>query len=550
MLLNQKKDRVIHHGTHTPITTSSTVSENVNSTLSEQVNSKVSTPHAPIPSSSPSTSLPPPPLPQPQISPLPTSNLSSNLDVEPKQPDSSNHEDTVDQVAQLETSLCSEDLNLSEEENISSEPRDIATDNSTESAETNDVGKSIQVDEISSSQMPEETGEIENKKVGETVLDKLEDLASEKKQVTEQDKDERTESDNAQNVISELTPELDKLTSELEKPIPDLEKFTEPEIADKTKSADKTKASNVAQENTFSDTNEETSQPVPIVNRLRRSHVISIKCNSFDLNESRHKRPLFPAPERGDLRSMERRHSLNSSSETQNGYSDVASSSNSKTYVNVKSRYRKLKSSIAKSATSEELTNASSNPNSSVSNKRRHSAMTQAFSEAGNDCAQQQEPCAKRRTRSEDRRRSPTDENDPANQVTENANGRLSWSTSDGRPDSTLSTATTTTLSGQDKLSSSTNTFQRRNLGKKVTPVKAIRRSSMNSSNRLQQLRGSFSKRDWDQGRNNRMNNCNDRRTLNRTREIVAIIGPTDTTLPQRWLRFVQLVRNLIIPIK
>ncbi|XP_020282781.1 uncharacterized protein LOC109854281 isoform X2 [Pseudomyrmex gracilis] len=545
VLLNQKKDRVIHHGTHTPTTTSSTVSENVNSTLSEEVNSRVSTPYAPIPllspSTSPSTLLPPPPPPPPpplppQISPLLTSSLSSNLDVEPKQPDSSNHEDIVDQVAQLETSLCSENLNLSEEENISSEPRDIATDNSTESAETNDVGKSIQVDEISSSQMPEETGDIENKKVDEIVLDKLKDLASEKKQVTEQNKDERAESDNAQNVISELTPELDKLTSELEKTIPDLEKFTEPEIADKTKSADKTKASNVAQENAFSDTSEETSQPVPIVNRLRRSHVISIKRNSFDLNESRHKRPLFPAPERGDLRSMERRHSLNTSNETQNGYSDVASCSNSKTYVNVKSRYKKLKS-IAKSATSEELTNASSNPNCSVSNKRRHSAMTQAFSEAGNDCAQQQEPCAKRRTRSEDRRRSPTDENDPANQVTENTNGRLSWSTSDGRPDSTLSTATTTTLSGQDKLSSSTNTFQRRNLGKKVTPVKAIRRSSMNGSNRLQQLRGSFSKRDWDQGRNNRMNNCNDRRTLNRTRDIVAIIGPTDTTLPQRWLR-------------
>jgi len=453
--------------------------------------------------------------------PVPPLSASLDLDIDSKQPDSSNgNEETVDQTLQSEIVSCPE-YSISSEilrQNTSSELQETAID---KSIETTDVGESIQVAEISSSQMLEEPGDPESKKVNEINHEKSEHFENEKEQIVEQNENEKAKNDHAQTPIQSN---------------PKLNKFIEPKEV-----ITETGMSNVMRQNTFPDANEEALQSASVVNKLRRSGIVSIKSNSFDngevkngvLNGSRHKQhPLFPA--RADVRTIKRRHSL-SSSQTQNSFVDVTPTSDPKTYVNVKSRYSRMtKPSVAGGTTVEEMMKNASKTASdcAISNKRRHSAITQAsVSSSGveNSCAQQ-EPCVKRRTRSEDQRHSPTDENDPANQAIENANARLSWPTSDRRSDSSLNGATLTTLS------SSSNTFQRRSLGKKATPVKAIRRSSINGSTRLQHLRGSFGLRDWDQGRNNRANNCNNRRTLNRT---VTIIGPTDTTIPQRWLRLV-----------
>ncbi|KAL0128190.1 hypothetical protein PUN28_003445 [Cardiocondyla obscurior] len=484
ILFNQKKDRVIHHGTHTPTTTKEP--ENI-----ESVSPKISSPCMPIP-------------------PL---EASTDLDVDLKQPDSSNgNEETVDQTLQLETVLCSEKSVLSEMD-TSPELREATTDKNIEIA---DVDKNIQVAEISSSQMPEDTGDGESKKASEINYEKSEHPENEQKQITEQKENEKVKIDDAQTLIQP--------NAKLNKFAEPKEIITEPGI------------SNVTRENTFPSANEKALQPVPHVSRLRRS-IVSVKSNSYDngemkngvLNGSRHKQhPLFPA--RANVRTIKRRHSLNSS-QAQNGFADVTMTPDSKTYVNgMKPRYNRVKPSVAENTMIEETTkNTLKTANDcAISNKRKHSAITQASVSSSRieDNCSQQEPCAKRRTRSEDQRH--TDENDPSNQTLENANTRLSWPTSDRRSDSSLNGVGIT-------LSSSSNTFQRRSLGKKATPVKAIRRSSINGSTRLQQLRGSFGLRDWDQGRNNRANNCNSgRRTLNRT---VTIIGPTDTTMPQRWLR-------------
>ncbi|XP_011055296.1 PREDICTED: uncharacterized protein LOC105146611 isoform X2 [Acromyrmex echinatior] len=486
VLFNQKKDRVIHHGTQVPVTTREPE-------IVERINSKVTSPCMCMP-------IPPP-------------SASLDLDIDPKQPDSSNgNEETVDQTLQPEVVSCPEKSISSQID--ASKLRETAID---KSIETTDVGESIQVAEISSSQMPEEPGDLESKKTNEINHEKLKYLEDEEKPIIEQN--EKAKNDHLQSQIQS------NLKSN---------KFIEPkEIITETE------MSNVTRQNACPNANEEALHP-PLVSRLRRSGIVSVKSNSFDngevksgvLNGSRHnnkQHPLFPA--RADVRTIKRRHSL-SSSQTRNAFTDVAPTPDSKTYVSVKSRYSRVaKSSIAESTMVEETKNALKTASDCViSNKRRHSTITQAsVSSSGveNSCPQQ-EPCAKMRTRSEDQRHSPTDENDPANQTMENANARLSWPTSDKRSDSSLNGATLTTLS------SSSNTFQRRSLEKKATPVKAIRRSSINGSTRLQHLRGSFGLREWDQGRNNRTNNCNNRRTLNRT---VTIIGPTDSTIPQRWLR-------------
>ncbi|KYN03257.1 PREDICTED: uncharacterized protein LOC108773574 [Cyphomyrmex costatus] len=486
VLFNQKKDRVIHHGHHgtqVPVTTREPE-------IVEGMNSKNTTPCMPIP----------PP------------NVSLNLDIDSKQPDSSNgNEKTVEQTLQPEMVSCPEKPILLEIDN--SELQEETTIN--KSIETTDIGESIQVAEISSSQMLEEPGDLESKK--EIKHEKLEHFENEEKQIVEQNENEKAKNDYLQSPI-----QLNLKSN----------KFIEPK-----ENVTETGMSNATRQNTFPRANEETLQPAPLVSRLRRSGIVSVKSNSFDnsevkngiLNGSRHKQhPLFP---RTDVRMIKRRHSL-SSSQTQNAFTDVTPASDSKTYVSVKSRYSRVTKSVAENTMLEETTKNALKTASDyvINNKRRHSTITQAsVSSSGveNNCPQQ-EPCAKMRTRSEDQRHSPTDENDPANQAVENANARLSWPTSDRRSDSSLNGATLTTLS------SSSNTFQRRSLGKKATPVKAIRRSSINGSTRLQHLRGSFGLREWDQGRNNRTNNCNNRRTLNRT---VTIIGPTDSTIPQRWLR-------------
>ncbi|TGZ47155.1 uncharacterized protein Pp2c1 isoform X1 [Temnothorax longispinosus] len=488
VLFNQKKDRVIHHGTHTPTTTKEL--ENI-----EAVNQKIISPCMPIP----------PP------------SVSTDLDIDPKQPDSSNgNEEAVDQTLQPETVSCPEKSALSDIDTLSELQENTAID---KNIGTVDADESIQVAEISSSQMAEESGDAESKKANETNHEKSEHPDNEIKQVAEENENEKAKIDDAQTLI-QSNPKSTVKFAEPEEVIPE------------------TEVSNVTRQSTFPGANEEALQPAPFVSRLRRSGgIVPVKSSSFDngevkngvLNGSRHKQhPLFPA--RVDVRTIKRRHSL-SSSQTQNAFADVTPSPDSKTYASVKSRYSRVKkSSVVGSTTVEETTkSALKTSDRGINNKRKHSAITQASVSPGieNSCAQQ-EPCAKRRTRSEDQRHSPTDENDPANQAMENANARLSWPTSDRRPDSSLNGASLTTLS------SSSNTFQRRSLGKKATPVKAIRRSSINGSPRLQQLRGSFGLRDWDQGRNNRTTNCNSRRTINRP---VTIIGPTDTSLPQRWLR-------------
>ncbi|EZA60023.1 hypothetical protein DMN91_008426 [Ooceraea biroi] len=496
VLFNQKKDRVIHHGTNTTAVPANVV----------ETSPKVPAPCAPIP----------PP------------SASTNVDIDPKQPDSSNgSEEITDETSQSETAVNPEKLTLSEIDVPSDQ--DTATD---KNIEANDVAESIQVDEVSSSQMFEETGESENKKANEVADVTSENLDDEKQRTAKQEK----ETVQLNNDNTQVPVESDPKSCN--------------HIEPKDETADKTEESNVAQQNAPSNANEEV---VPFMSRLLRSGgVVPLKSNSFDggevrniLNGLRHKpqHPLFAAARAND-RTIKRRHSLNSSQASQNTFPDAAPNPEvPKTYMSVKSRYSRIssaKTSVVANVPTEEKTKGMSskrtNGDCTVGSKRRYSAITQAsVASVGveNGCAQQ-EPCVKRRTRSEDRRQSPTDENDPANQAKEDASSRLSWPTSDGRSDSTLPSlnSTTTTLSGQDKLSAS-STFERRSLGKKVTPVKAIRRPSINGTGRLQQLRGSFGLRDWDQGRNNRANGCSDRRTLNRT---VAIIGP-DTTIPQRWLR-------------
>ncbi|XP_012254109.2 uncharacterized protein LOC105684936 [Athalia rosae] len=125
-----------------------------------------------------------------------------------------------------------------------------------------------------------------------------------------------------------------------------------------------------------------------------------------------------------------------------------------------------------------------------VATKRRHSTLAPAEESCSS------EPSLKRRTRSEDQRVLPIDENDPANQG-KDSHSRLSW------PDKWK----------MGEGSENTRTNQRRSLEKKATPVKTIRRPSINGGSRLQ-----F------------------RRSFTVQRERVNIPNPADLP-PQRWLR-------------
>ncbi|XP_015174539.1 PREDICTED: uncharacterized protein LOC107065400 [Polistes dominula] len=239
-----------------------------------------------------------------------------------------------------------------------------------------------------------------------------------------------------------------------------------------------------------------------------------------------------------EMRPSRRRHSLNLQS--QNNFSDTLPIK-SKSYMTLNS---KLKSKSTRTLENNEEFSRSSirynrtTNNSSVSStKRRHSTMSsQSVTTVVSGLEESSpEPCLKRRTRSEDRPVPPIDENNPANQTMEDPNSRLSWPITDSSINGRSSGGggSSSSVSVQERRLSSPNTFQRRSLGKKATPTKSIRRSSINGPARLQQLRGIFGFRDWDQGRNNRSNSCNDRR-LNRT---AGIIGPLDSGIPQRWLR-------------
>ncbi|XP_032667479.1 uncharacterized protein LOC116842401 isoform X2 [Odontomachus brunneus] len=502
VLFNTKKDRVIHHGTYVP--TANMVPENIEE---EEASSKVL---------NPCESMPPP-------------IIAATPKIDVKQPDSSNgNEDVVDQALPPERVL-SPEKSPSPHIDIFSEIQEtgVASENTIDNV--TDVAESIQVDEVSSSEMLEETGESENTVVDEAVVAKSADLEDEKQPISERNETEASH-DNVQ-----LSTQSNAQKSE------QFNKLKELLV--------ETGASDVTPQNSFPSANENIQPTTLVGSKLCQSDgIVSVEINGYDdgetrndvvLNGPRHKlqqHPLFPVTT-PNIRSIKRRHSLNS--QNRNAYADVAPSD--KTYVSIKSRYKvpSAKSSVAGDATNENMLKNTSNRQTSggnaaatVGNKRRHSAIAQVIDGGCGMQQQQHEPCVKRRTRSEDRP-SLTDENNPANQVTEDANSRLSWPTSD----STLSknNRATATLSGQDRLSSSSNSLQqlqRRSLGKKATLVKTIRRPSISGSNRLQQLRGSFGLRDWDQGRSNR-GNCNDRR-LNRT---VALMSSTDTTMPQRWLR-------------
>ncbi|XP_043289773.1 flocculation protein FLO11 [Venturia canescens] len=186
-----------------------------------------------------------------------------------------------------------------------------------------------------------------------------------------------------------------------------------------------------------------------------------------------------------------------------------------------------------------------------VGSKRRHSSTSERAEPP--KCSVVPEPSTKRRTRSEDRP-GPTDENDPSNQgklpqqqtQPQKQHSRLRW------PEESISSlrsrrgscsagstsgATSTSLGGQEKLPSPTS-FQRRSLEKKATPVKTIRRPSINGSSRPQ-LRGSFALREWDQSKSGHRPPCTGRSRLNRT--VGGVIGSPNDSSPvpslQRWLR-------------
>ncbi|XP_063989011.1 protein phosphatase 1D isoform X2 [Diachasmimorpha longicaudata] len=166
--------------------------------------------------------------------------------------------------------------------------------------------------------------------------------------------------------------------------------------------------------------------------------------------------------------------------------------------------------------------------------KRRHSSTF----EKEEAIFGEQEPCSKRRTRSEDRR-CPGDENNPDNQEKQAPKQtRVRW------PGCSLASKTRSSTPGTSYTSSSPKDshqerisspgYQRRSLEKKATPVKTIRRPSINGVSRVQ-LRGSFALRDsltpWDQSKGSRRSTYERRSTsLNRTS------GESSST-PQMWLR-------------
>ncbi|XP_029044305.2 uncharacterized protein LOC114876700 isoform X2 [Osmia bicornis bicornis] len=242
------------------------------------------------------------------------------------------------------------------------------------------------------------------------------------------------------------------------------------------------------------------------------------------LNKPRHKQStLFSAP-RTEIRNGRRGHTLNAHS--RNTIVD-SGSLEGKTYVNSRFKLRSTKVSVTGNTVEESVRNSASKTRSSaVGNKRRHSAISQSVVNTSDESCVLQESSAKRRTRSEDRR-NPVDENDPANQSTKDASSNLSWPTTESNI--TRSTTGATTIPVQDRLS--LNTFQR-NLGKKATPVKAIRRPSLKGL--LKQLwAASRGAREWDQGKSNRSTSSCTERRINRT---MSIIGSPDT-VSQRWLR-------------
>lgn len=298
--------------------------------------------------------------------------------------------------------------------------------------------------------------------------------------------------------------------------------------------------SNVIHQSAFSSECNGTHSSTVVTSTTESNEVVlaSTSCNENEvkaniLNGSHHRQTTLFSTSRRDVRST-RRPSL--TAHPRNTLGD-ASSLETKTYVNSRLKSRSTKVSVSGNTVEEGVRNSTSKTSgSAVATKRRHSAISQSVVNTIEESCILQEPCVKRRTRSEDRP-NPVDENDPANQATKDASSSMNWSSTDSNI--ARSTAVATTVPVQERLPS-LNSFQR-NLEKKATPVKAIRRPSIKGL--LKQLwAASLSAREWDQGRSNRSNNCNERR-IKRT---VSIIGSSDnTTVPQRWLRLVSLSFDL-----
>ena len=287
---------------------------------------------------------------------------------------------------------------------------------------------------------------------------------------------------------------------------------------------DQPDTSNVIHQSAFPSKCDDAHSAARVDSNLEKSSEVASESEvkASVLNGSRHKQHTLFFASRTEIRSARVRSGINSHSR---GTLAESGTAETKTY----SRFRSRNAKVSGAAADEGVRNSASKaPGSAVGTKRRHSAISQGVISTVEETRLLQEPCVKRRTRSEDRR-NPVDENDPANQTAKDASSSPSWPA--GEPIVTRSAGSATTVPIQEKLSS-LNTFQR-SLGKKATPVKAIRRPSIKGL--LKQLwAASLGAREWDQGRSNRSNSCSERR-INRS---VSIIGSTDsTTVPQRWLR-------------
>ncbi|CAL7942094.1 unnamed protein product [Xylocopa violacea] len=217
-------------------------------------------------------------------------------------------------------------------------------------------------------------------------------------------------------------------------------------------------------------TNSVESNTTTSANTIRKDNEIRAKI----LSALRQKQPaLFGS--KTEVRGARRRHSLNTHSRA-NGLVD-GGPLETKTYVN--SRLKSRSTKVVGSTVEEGVQNSTGKTSgSTVATKRKHSAISQTVINTVDEPSfMLQEPSAKRRTRSEDRP-NPVDENDPANQTTKDVSGNMSWPTTETNIARSTSGATSVTV--QERLSS-LNNFQR-NLGKKVTPVKAIRRPSIKGS--------------------------------------------------------------------
>ncbi|XP_014205500.1 uncharacterized protein LOC106637295 [Copidosoma floridanum] len=149
------------------------------------------------------------------------------------------------------------------------------------------------------------------------------------------------------------------------------------------------------------------------------------------------------------------------------------------------------------------------------------------------------ELCLKRKTRSEDQRNT-QDENNPTNQKVENQlRNKMRWSVGDASTSRTNGVLNPSTNGIRERRHSSPNSFKRRSLEKKSTPVKTIRRPSFNrSTSRIQITRDSF----WDQGRASRTGiSC----ATSHRQSVMSMIEyaseststKSSSSTPKRWLR-------------